>query len=68
MNKLLFTLKRNVFNDDIILVANNAKDLEDYLRTNYDFYSFSIYENYVQIIERPGSEDEFANLQWIKHV
>lgn len=67
MNKLLFTLKRD-FNDDIILVANNAKDLEDYLRTNYDFYSFSIYENYVQIIARPGSEDEFANLQWVKHI
>ena len=41
MNKLLLTLKRD-YNDSIILVANNRKDLEDYLRSNYNFYKITV--------------------------
>jgi len=35
INKLVFTLK-NDFGSDIVLIANNHKDLEDHLKENYD--------------------------------
>lgn len=67
MNKLLFTLKRD-YNDSIILVANNHKDLEDYLRSNYDFHVVIVRDDSVSIIEREGYETEFGTLEWIRHV
>lgn len=67
MNKLLFTLERD-WDDPIILVANNHKDLEDYLRTNYDWYSIEVKEDHVNIKTRLGYETEVAQLKWVKHI
>lgn len=67
MHKLLLTLRRD-YNDSIILVANNHKDLEDYLRSNYDFYKIAVRNDSVSIIEREGYETEFGTLEWIRHV
>jgi len=67
MNKLLFTLK-NYWGSDIVLIANNHKDLEDYLKENYDWYKVEIKEDSVIIKTREGYESEFANLEWIKHI
>lgn len=67
MHKLLLTLKRD-YNDSIILVANNHKDLEDYLRSNYDFYKIAVRNDSVSIVEREGYETEFGTLEWIRHV
>ena len=67
MNKLLFTLKRD-YNDSIILVANNHRDLEDYLRSNYDFYKITVRDDSVSIVAREGYEAEYGMLEWIRHV
>lgn len=67
MNKLLLTLKRD-YNDSIILVANNRKDLEDYLRSNYNFYKITVRDDSVSIVAREGYETEFGTLEWIRHV
>lgn len=67
MNKLLLTLKRE-FNDDIILVANNHKDIYDYLQKEYDFHKITIGEDYISIIAREGFASEYGTLTWIKHV
>ena len=67
MNKLLFTLK-NYWGSDIVLIANNHKDLEDYLKENYDWYKVEIKEDSVIIKMRKGYESKFANLEWIKHI
>ena len=48
MNKLLFTLEIG-FGDDIKLIANNHKDLEDYINKNYDWYMFEVCDNLVRI-------------------
>jgi hypothetical protein len=67
MNKLLLTLKRD-YNDSIILVANNHKDLEDYLRSNYDFYKININDDSVIIVARENYETEYGTLEWIRQV
>jgi len=67
MNKLLFKLERD-FNDDITLVSNNHKDLEDYLKENYDWYKVEVKDDSVIIKEREGYENEFASLEWVKHI
>ena len=67
MNKLLLTLKRD-YNDSIILVANNHKDFEDYLRLNYDFHKITVRDDSVSIIAREGYETEFGTLEWIRQV
>lgn len=67
MNKLLFKYDRN-FNDDIILISNNHKDLEDYLRANYDWFKITVSDDVVKIVERDGYETEFVNLEWVKQV
>jgi hypothetical protein len=67
MNKLLFKYDRN-FNDNIILIANNHKDLEDYLRANYDWFKIAVNDDTVRIIEREGYETEFVNLEWVKQI
>lgn len=66
MNKLLFHYERP-FNDDIVLIANNHKDLEYYLKTNYDWY-IEMKDSAVKIIEAHGYESEYATLTWIKHI
>jgi len=67
MNKLVFTFK-NDWNADVVLIANNHKDLEDYLNSNYDWFKIEVGENIVIIKERDGYEDETATLQWVKHI
>ena len=67
MNKLLLTLKRD-YNDSIILVANNHKDLEDYLRSNYDFHKINVNDDSVIIVARAGYETEYGTLEWIRQV
>jgi hypothetical protein len=67
MNKLLFTLEVD-FGDDIKLIANNHKDLEDYINKNYDWYMFEVRDNLVRIQTREGFDVEFGKLEWIKHV
>ena len=67
MNKLVFTLK-NDFGSDIVLIANNYKDLEDYLTEKYDWYRTEVKEDSVIIKMREGYENEFASLEWVKHV
>lgn len=67
MNKLLFTLNRD-YNDSIILVANNHKDLEDYLVLNYDFYNVTVKDDYVSIVARKGDCKEIGKINWIKQV
>ena len=67
MNKLLFKLERD-FIEDIILISNNHKDLEDYLRNNYDWYSIDVNEHHVIIKEHSSYESEIADLKWVKQV
>ena len=67
MNKLLFNFERD-FNDSITLVANNHKDLEDYLRERYDFYSIEVKDDYVCITERQGFSKEYVQLKWITQI
>ena len=67
MNKLLFKLERN-FNDNITLIANNHKDLEDYLNKNYDWYKIEVKEDSVIIKEREGYENDIALLEWVKRI
>ena len=67
MNKLLFKLERS-FNDNITLITNNHKDLEDYLNENYDWYKIEVKEDSVIIKEREGYENDIALLEWVKHI
>ena len=67
MNKLVFTLK-NDWGSDIVLIANNHKDLEDYLNSNYDWVRIELKEDTVIIKEREGYENEIATLEWVKHI
>ena len=67
MNKLLFKLERS-FNDNITLITNNHKDLDDYLNENYDWYKIEVKEDSVIIKEREGYENDIVLLEWVKHV
>jgi formyltetrahydrofolate hydrolase len=67
LNKLLFNYERN-FNYPITLVANNHKDLEDYLKTNYDFYVVIVKDDQASIVECPGDCTEYVDLIWIKQI
>ena len=67
MNKLLFKLYIP-FGTSITLIANNHKDLEDYLKENYDFHSIEIKEDSVVIQEVNGYEKDYGTLEWVKHI
>ena len=67
MNKLLFKLQRN-FNEDITLISNNRKDLEDYLNKTYDWHRVEVREDIVIIKEHPSYESEVASLEWVKYI
>lgn len=69
MNKLLFKLERN-FNDNITLIANNHKDLEDHLNRTLPFgwYKLEVKEHSVMLQECEGCEMEFVSLEWVKHI
>ncbi len=67
MNKLVFTLNLD-WGDDIVLIANNHKDLEDYLNSNYDWVRIEVKQDSVIIKEREGYENVIASLEWVKHI
>tara|TARA_R110002072_G_scaffold136006_4_gene277813 strand:+ start:566 stop:769 length:204 start_codon:yes stop_codon:yes gene_type:complete len=67
MNKLVFTLRRN-WGSDLVLIANNHKDLEDHLNENYDWYNIEMKQNTVRVTTNAGYESEFATLEWVKHI
>ena len=68
MNKLLFQFEQQ-FNDDIILVANNEKDLEDYLRSEYpEWHSINIVGDHVAFKQWKNSPTEYGKLTWVKHI
>ena len=67
MNKLLFKLERD-YNDDLILIANNHYDLEDYLNKNYDWHNIEVKQNIVIIKEREGYANDIASLRWVKSI
>ena len=70
MNKLLFKLEIpfGTSGTSITLIANNHKDLEDYLRENYDFHSIEIKEDIAIIQEVRGYEKDYVTLEWVKHI
>ena len=67
MNKLLVNIEID-FSEPIIFVANNHKDIEDYLTTQYNFDDVSVEDDCVSIVERPGYSRIFGTLKWIKHI
>tara|TARA_B110000977_G_scaffold39060_1_gene52397 strand:+ start:336 stop:539 length:204 start_codon:yes stop_codon:yes gene_type:complete len=67
MNKLVFTLK-NDFGSDMVLIANNHKDLEDHLKESTDWHSIKVEADCVIIKRRKGYESEIALLEWVKHI
>jgi len=64
MNKILF----NYNEDDIILVANNEKDLLDYFEKNFDWYNVEIVDNKFVITERPGFATVYVDIVWVTHI
>ena len=67
MNKLLFIWER-FFNTNVEIIANNEKDLQEYLESNFDLCHFKIIDNQVQLRERNSSDTEYIDLKWIKHI
>jgi hypothetical protein len=68
-NKLLFKYDRE-FNEDILLIANNHMDLENYLYKTYGFHKIEINENVVIIQEHESSLKTYAlktygEIEWI---
>lgn len=67
MNKLLFKLDID-FGEKITLIANNHRDLEDYLRENYDWFWVNVYDEQVAIREREGYDIIYGTLEWVKSI
>lgn len=65
MNKILFNYNEQ---DDIILVANNEKDLLDYFEKNFDWYNVEIVDNQFAITERPGFATVYVDIVWVTHI
>ena len=68
-NKILLTLEVQ-FGDDVILVADNLKDLEDYLLNELGFYSvtFSERDNLAIVREKEWFSPVNASIKWIKQI
>ena len=67
MHKLLFIWMRD-FNSDIELIANNHKDLEEYLNNNFDLVYLEIKDDQIRLKERTNIEIESCSLTWVKHI
>lgn len=67
MNKLLFNYERQ-FNSNISLIANNHKDLQDYLEEKYDWDVLEVNEEHVVIDEKMTFERDIVPLVWVKHI
>ena len=68
MNKVLFIWERG-FNNDLILVANNERDLIEHLEQNHagEVYSFEQIDDSIEIRDY-GRVEDVVPLKWIKHV
>ena len=68
MNKVLFIWERS-FNDDLILVANNERDLIEYLEQNIEgnAYEFRQIDDSIEI-RYCNTVEDVVQLKWIKHV
>lgn len=66
-NKILFTLDVN-FGDDVKIIADNLKDLEDYLINELGWYYFNADESIGKATIRTKSwlEPEIATIEWVK--
>lgn len=67
MNKLLFHYDVH-FGDDIILIANNHKDLEDYLELELKYVNVRVTDTKAIFKEREWEETSVVELKWIKHI
>lgn len=68
MNKLLFNYKRES-KETIRLIANNEKDLMDYLYKTEEKYNWIIIElDNNQVIIDEGSGVSIIPLVWVKHI
>jgi hypothetical protein len=67
MNKLLFHYDVD-FGEDIILIANNHKDLEDYLESELKYVNVRVTDTQVIFKEREWSDTSVVELKWIKHI
>lgn len=64
-NKLLFEYKEN-WGNDYAFVADNHKDLEEYLKTI--FHKVSIEDDIVYFKQSEWSDEESVTLKWVKHI
>jgi hypothetical protein len=69
-NVLLFRLESDGYwnSKEILLVANNEKDLEEHLEHEYNFHLVTVKGEQVEIIEREGFEKKIGQITWIKFV
>lgn len=67
MNKILFIYKRQ-FNENITLIANNTRDLKDYLIDNYNFDDVVVGSVYISIKDYYSDEYEVVIFEWVKHI
>ena len=56
------------FGDDIILIANNHKDLEDYLELELKYVNVRVTDSQAIFKEREWEETSVVELKWIKHI
>ena len=68
MNKVLFIWERG-WDNDLILVANNERDLIEHLEQNHadDVYQFKQIDDSIEI-RYCNNVEEVVQLKWIKHV
>jgi hypothetical protein len=68
MNKLLFHYDVH-FGEDIILIANNHKDLEEYLEFELKYRNVRVTDTQAIFKENEWSDDtSVVELKWIKHI
>lgn len=66
-NKILFTLDIN-FGDNVKIVADNLKDLEDYLINELGWYSFDANESEGNAVIKTKLwyKPEIGTIEWVK--
>ena len=66
-NKILFKLEGG-WNDSVTLIANNHKDLQEYLIKEYNWYKINISEDSATIVRVDGFEKEYASIEWVTQI
>jgi hypothetical protein len=56
------------FGEDIILIANNHKDLEDYLESELKYVNVRVTDTQAIFKEREWTDTSVVELKWIKHI